>query len=228
MKRPTYIFFDVNETLIDIAPLRDAVAERLGGGAGQGRRWFNALVGYSQAETLAGAEHAFADIAAAVLAMLVAEDGGTLSLDEAKALVSDGLGASDAWPDVASGLERLKRAGFTLVALTNSGEDGLEDRLAKVGIARHFDVMLSVQPSGAYKPDRRCYERGLAETGASAERSLMVACHPWDLMGARHAGMDIAFVQRPGCAWYPLERSAAFHVQTIEELADALAQGEMS
>ena len=49
-----------------------------------------------------------------------------------------------------------------------------------------------------------------------------------DLMGARHAGMDIAFVQRPGCAWYPLERSAAFHVQTIEELADALAQGEMS
>ena len=138
------------------------------------------------------------------------------------------MDASDAWPDVAPGLERLKQAGFTLVALTNSGQDGLEDRLAAAGIARYFDAMLSVQPSGAYKPDRRCYERGLAETGASAEHSLMVACHPWDLMGARHAGMDIAFVQRPGCAWYPLERRAAFHIQTIEELADRLAQGGIS
>ena len=216
---PSHIFFDVNETLIDIAPLRCAVAARLGGGEGQADRWFNGLIEYSLAETLAGAASEFADIAAAVLAMQVAENGGSLALDDAKAIVSDGLGQSEAYRDVPAGLSRLKDAGFSLVALTNSGGDGLHKRLEKAGIGEFFDHALSVQPSGGYKPDRRCYDYGLSETGASADRALMVACHPWDLIGARAAGWQTAFVTRPGKAWYLLADEAEYVADDIEDLA---------
>ncbi len=179
---PSHIFFDVNETLIDIAPLRSAVAERLGGGEGQADRWFNGLIEYSLAETLAGEASEFADIAAAVLAMQVAENGGSIALDDAKAIVSD----------------------------------------------EFFDHALSVQPSGGYKPDRRCYEYGLSETGASADRALMVACHPWDLIGAQAAGWQTAFVARPGKAWYPLADEAEFVVDDIEDLARHILEARQS
>jgi len=223
MDSPTHIFFDVNETLIDIAPLRRSVADQLGGGAGQADRWFNGLIEHSLAATLVGDPAGFSDIAAAVLAMQVAEDGGVLAMDEAKRIVKDGLQRSDAFADAAPGLKKLKSAGFTLVALTNSGEDGLQERLENASIAQYFDRALSVQPAGAYKPDRRCYEHGLSEVGSDAGSSMMVACHPWDLIGAQAAGMQTGFVARPGKAWYPLANVPTLTVADIEELAQRLS-----
>ena len=222
MNRPTHIFFDVNETLIDITPLRQRVAQRLGGGAGQGDRWFNGLIEYSLAETLVGEPADFSTIAAAVLAMQVAENGGSLTFEESQGIVTDGLEQSNPFADVRPGLEKLDDDGFTLVALTNSGEDGLRERLENASIAQYFDWALSVQPSGAYKPDRRCYEYGLSEAGANAASSMMVACHPWDLMGAQAAGMQTAFVERPGKAWYPLADEPTLTVADVEQLAQRL------
>ena len=115
-----------------------------------------------------------------------------------------------------------------MVALTNSGGDGLQERLEKAGIGEFFDHALSVQPSGGYKPDRRCYEYGLSETGASADRALMVACHPWDLIGAQAAGWQTAFVARPGKAWYPLADEAEFVVDDIEDLARHILEARQS
>ena len=43
--------------------------------------------------------------------------------------------------------------------------------------------MLSVRPSGAFKPDARCYRYGLEKMGVAPDQSLMIACHPWDLIG---------------------------------------------
>lgn len=69
----SHIFFDINETLIDIAPLREAIAARLGNTDGAGKRWFDAVITYSHAETLMGTRTEFSDVAAAVLVMLGAE-----------------------------------------------------------------------------------------------------------------------------------------------------------
>lgn len=222
MAEPSHLFFDVNETLIDIGLLRAAVADRLGGAAGQADRWFNALIEYALAESLCGQPAEFTDIAAAVLAMLVAEEGGSMTTDDARELVQNGLDRSHAFADVAPGLARLKQAGFTLVALSNSGAGGLQQRLAKVGLAPYFDQELSVQPAGAYKPDQRTYGYALAQAGVAASDAMMVACHPWDLMGAQAKGMQTGFIERPGAAWYPLARAPDYRVATVDALADVL------
>lgn len=220
------IIFDINETLIDIAPLREAIAARLGDTDGAGKRWFDAVITYSHAETLMGTRTEFSDVAAAVLVMLGAERGDHITLDDAKRLVGEGLAASKPWPDVVESLERLQKAGFKTVALTNSDEGGLEARLADAGLAKHFDAMFSVRPSGAFKPDARCYRYGLKKMGVAPDQSLMIACHPWDLIGAQCVGMTVGFVQRPGSAWYPLANEPAFSARSLGDLVDQVISGE--
>ena len=216
------LFFDVNETLIDITPVREAVSARLGGGEGQSSRWFSGLLHYSLVDTLCGKGREFAEIGAAVLAMQVAEDGGTIEIEEALELIRNGLSKSKAYPEVASTLERLNAKGFTIVALTNSGREGLADRLRSAGISQYFSAMLSVQEIGAYKPDQRTYRYALDKTGAQSATSMMVAAHPWDVMGARTAGFATAFIQRIGTAPYHLAEKPDISVANIDELARLL------
>jgi 2-haloacid dehalogenase len=222
----SHIFFDINETLIDIAPLREAIAARLGNTDGAGKRWFDAVINYSHAETLMGSHTEFSDVAAAVLVMLGSERGDHISLEEAKQLVGEGLTASEPWPDVPQSLERLQEAGFKTVALTNSDEEGLETRLADAGLAKNFNAMLSVRASGAFKPDARCYRYGLEKMGVAPDRSLMIACHPWDLIGAQCVGMTAGFVEMPGSAWYPLADEPALSAKSLSDLIDQIVIGE--
>ncbi|MDC0435508.1 haloacid dehalogenase type II [bacterium] len=223
MPAPTYIFFDVNETLTDFSPVFAAATNALGGGDAQGRRWFNTMIEYSLAETLSAMHNSFIDIGAATLSMVAAEDGNVIALEDARSLLSEAIGKVTLWDDVSPGLTKLANEGFKLATLTNSSEAGQKERLDALGIADYLDEMIGVESSGAYKPDKRTFNYALSRMHANAEQSLMVACHPWDLIGARAIGMRIAFVERPGTAWYPLAEVADYHVQGIDELADVLA-----
>ena len=222
MPNPTYIFFDVNETLTDFAAVFSATTSALGGDAAQGRRWFNTMIEYSLAETLSGLNHSFIDIGAATLCMVAAEDGNEITLEDARRLISDATGQVTLWSDVEPGLATLATMGFKLATLTNSGETSQRERLEALGISSYLDAMIGVQSSGAYKPDKRTFAYGLSRMQANAAQSLMVACHPWDLIGARAMGMQIAFVERPGTAWYPLAEDPDYHVRGIDELAEVL------
>ena len=86
--------------------------------------------------------------------------------------------------------------------------------------------MLSVRPSGAFKPDARCYRYGLEKMGVAPDQSLMIACHPWDLIGALCAGMTTGFVQRPGSAWYPMADEPVLSEKSLSDLIDQIVIGE--
>ena len=224
MPTPRFIFFDVNETLTDFSPVFAAATSALGGGDAQGRRWFNTMIEYSLAETLSSMHNTFIDIGAAALSMVAAEDGNVIALEDAHSLLADAIGKVTLWSDVSPGLAKLSKGNFKLATLTNSSEAGQKSRLEALGIANYLGAMIGVHSSGAYKPDKRTFTYGLSRMHANAEQSLMVACHPWDLIGARAIGMRIAFVERPGTAWYPLAKDPDYHVKGIDELADVLAE----
>ena len=52
----------------------------------------------------------------------------------------------------------------------------------------------------------------------------MVAAHGWDVAGAKAAGMQTAFVARPGKALYPLAQAPDYVVKDLTELVKALSQ----
>jgi|GEM_PF-2966343 len=54
----------------------------------------------------------------------------------------------------------------------------------------------------------------------------MVACHDWDLAGARATGMRTAFVRRPHMAYAPSYAAPDVDVADFVELAEALSDFE--
>ena len=102
--------------------------------------------------------------------------------------------ALDPWPDVREGLELLRRDHVT--ATLSNGHVALLVDLARHGDLR-FDAILSAELSGAFKPAPEPYLTAARLLDVAPGELMLVACHPWDLAGARGAGLRTAFVDRP-------------------------------
>ena len=100
----------------------------------------------------------------------------------------------DPWPDAARGLALLRRK-FVCATLSNGNVSLLVDLARHGGLT--WDCVLSAELYRAYKPDAKVY-LGAAETlGVKPEETMMVAAHKNDLLGARKAGLQTAYVERP-------------------------------
>ena len=120
MARPGVIFFDVNETLLDLTPLKESVGETLGGRPELAPLWFTTLLQYSLVSTVAGRYNNFDEIGAACLRMIAKSLGLELGGDAAERCLAP-MRCLPPHPDVVPALERLRDAGFRLATLTNSG-----------------------------------------------------------------------------------------------------------
>ena len=98
------------------------------------------------------------------------------------------------WPDAVSGLNRL-RSRYILSTLSN-GNVSLLTRMAK-NAGLPWDVVLSAELSGHYKPDPAVYRRAAALLDLPPERIMMVAAHKGDLRAAAEVGLRTAWVPRP-------------------------------
>jgi 2-haloacid dehalogenase len=131
----------------------------------------------------------------------------------------------DPWPDVVSGLHRLK-ARYLICTLSN-GNIGLLANMAKHG-GLPWDCILSAEVFRAYKPDPATY-LGVAGTfDLEPEQTMLVAAHHDDLAGARACGMRTAYIERPlefGAA-QPKDispvRENNLHCRDFNDLADQL------
>jgi 2-haloacid dehalogenase len=100
----------------------------------------------------------------------------------------------DPWPDVVTGLTRLKSR-FTICTLSN-GNIGLLADMAKYG-GLPWDCILSAEVFRAYKPDPATY-LGVAKVFDVPPADVMlVAAHQEDLAAARACGLQTAYIERP-------------------------------
>jgi 2-haloacid dehalogenase len=135
----------------------------------------------------------FDELHIATLDDLLAERGLDLGPGERRRLVQ-AWHRLDPWPDVRPGLEAL-RAHQVTAALSN-GHVALLVDLARHGDLR-FDCLLSAELARAYKPAPEVYRTAAGLLGVEPAEVMMVAAHPWDLEGARNAGLQTALVDRP-------------------------------
>lgn len=217
---PTVLLFDVNETLLDLQPLKDGI-DHFFSEEGTSKLWFTTLLQYSLVMTVSGQHAPFQEIGAAVLKMLA--KNRNISMDDAKAKsLLRPMIALPPHAEVRSSLERLKSAGFRLAALTNSSQAGIKSQLEHAGIADCFERQLSVEGIGKYKPHREVYLWAAQQVQAKPEECMLVAAHGWDVAGAKWAGMMTAFVARPGQQVFSLAPSPDIQVADLTELATRL------
>ncbi len=193
------VVFDVNETLLSLAPVGDALAEVFGKDPPAGE-WFARLLHLSAVVDDLDAHVPFDEVAVHALRRVAAGHGVEVSADTAREVcgVMRHLPAHD---DVDAGLGGLAAAGHDLVAFSNSAPDVLAGQLAHAGIDHHFDTVVSVEVAGRFKPDRRSYEGLASRLDAFTEELTMVAAHDWDVAGAMAAGLSGVFLERTPDTW---------------------------
>jgi 2-haloacid dehalogenase len=203
-RRYDAVLFDLLTALLDSWSLWSDVA----GGEDAGRRWRAAYLlqtygtgAYRPYETL------------------VAETAAEVGLDSR---IANDLAARYAelrpWPGVTSELEQLAAAGIKLGVATNCSEALGGVAATCVGIP--FDVVVTGERAGFYKPAPVPYRLALSELGVTPERCLFVAGSAYDLVGASHVGLDIWWHDRIGMA-KPAEAPAPLrHTRDLTGLSD--------
>jgi 2-haloacid dehalogenase len=193
--RPEVIAFDVNETLLDLAPVRAALVE-----AGRPESLLGTvfartlLTGIAAATT--GTWCRFRDAFDAALAQESDLDPG------ARSQVADAFAALAPHPDVEPALRRLNQEGIRVVTLTHGSPGVAEAGLARGGIAPLVAQTLSSEVIRAWKPSREVYLWAAGTCGVAPDRMGLIAAHGWDVLGAQRAGLTGAWFPR-GERTYP-------------------------
>lgn len=99
----------------------------------------------------------------------------------------------NAWPDSVGGLTRLKRK-FIISPLSNGNVALLTNMAKHAGLP--WDLVLSAEVFGHYKPDREAYLGAAKILGLTPGEVMLVAAHNNDLEAAQSFGLKTAFVPR--------------------------------
>lgn len=211
------IVFDVNETLLDLEPVRDWFSKRFGNRP-DASMWFSELLRLSFVSSVLDRYRSFPELAAAALATS-AERCGISIRDGDISHIGGVFTTLPAHPDVTKGLDTLVNAGFTIAALTNSPHETAEHQLGNAGIADVFDTIMSVEMVHRFKPHASVYVAAARSLGVDTSDLVMVAAHDWDVAGAMAAGCDGVFVSRPGQIYSPSLHAPTLRVSDILDAA---------
>ena len=211
------IVFDVNETLLDLAPL-DPVFESLFGDRGVRSAWFSSLLHWSKVTTMSGVFHDFTALAAACLDDLAARHGLLLSDDQRRRIFAT-IATLPPHPEVPAALARLQDRGFRLIALTNSAQATVDRQFEHAGLAKYFAHVLSVDAARCYKPHPSAYGIAVSALDCRPADLRLVAAHDWDVTGAMRAGLKGAFVARHGERPHPAGETPDIIGRDLDDVA---------
>jgi 2-haloacid dehalogenase len=123
------------------------------------------------------------------------------------------------FPDVAAGLESLKRAGHRVVALSNGTERSVRSLLAQGGMEGYFDSILSADRCRTFKPDPAVY--GLLRKVAPQypRQACLVSANSFDVIGAKACGLTVVWLRRDAARVFdPWELSPDAEITTLVAL----------
>lgn len=198
---PAVAFLDVNETLSDLAVLGERF-EHVGAPRHLLPTWFASTLRDGIALAASGDYAEFQDVAHAVLRTLLA---GIPQLsappEEAAEHIIAGMGALPVHPDVPPGIRALNEAGVRIATLTNGGAAVAKGLLERSGLDGLVERNLTVAEVRRWKPAREPYRHACRALGVAASDAVLIAVHPWDVHGAKRAGLRAGWLDRQGRAY---------------------------
>jgi len=218
--RPKLLIFDVNETLLDLSPMKNRMNDVFGHEYAF-KQWFALMLQYSLVDNVTGEYHNFGEIGKAAFKM-------TENILEKKISASDMeetlkmIRSLPAHPDVKEGLSMLKNAGYRMVTLTNSTEEVVTQQMDAAGLTQYFERIMSIDSYQKYKPALETYTKTTEILGVKPREAMLIAAHGWDVTGALHAGLQAAFIDRPGQVQYPLAPEVQITGNTLLTIAKKL------
>jgi 2-haloacid dehalogenase len=213
--RPQVVAFDVNETLLDLAPVGAALVE-LGQPGHLLPTVFARTLLTGFAATVAGDWCRFRDAFDAALAQLSDLPAGD------RARVADVFAELVPHPDVEPALRLLAGAGVRAVTLSHGSPGVAEAGLARGGLSPLVERTLSSEAIRAWKPAREVYLWAAGSCDVAPGALALVAAHGWDVHGAQRAGLTGAWFPRGERSYPDVYEPAHVVAGGIVEAVEAL------
>ncbi len=126
-------------------------------------------------------------------------------------------------PDAAATLERVQKAGIGVVTLDNMSAQLTRQLLTDHGLSGQVHHCLDAGQSGFWKPCAEPYYYAVNLLGVPRHQLALVSVHPWDIHGAKQAGLRAAWVNRLQTS-FPDEifHGPDFEGYSLSETVDAL------
>lgn len=132
------------------------------------------------------------------------------------------MGTMPAYLEVPGALETLRARGLRLGVLAQSSAAATDSVLRFAGLRDRFELVLSAQDAGAYKPDLRGYRMAIEKTGETGADMCFVSTHWWDVAGAKRAGMLTGWVARRERSLLDTVPAPDYVGRDLAEVADAI------
>ena len=205
------VLFDLLTGLLDSW----SVWNRVAGSEAAGRRWRSA---YLELTYGCGAYRPYE--------VLVAEAARASALPERVSVaLRNEWNAIEPWEEAPRVLRELKD--YRLGVVTNCSEDLGRAAASRVGVP--FEVIVTSERAGFYKPDPRPYRLALRELALTASEVLFVAGSGFDLVGTSRVGLDTYWHNRVGLERPPAAPPPLHEARSLDGLLTLLrirGQGE--
>ena len=126
------------------------------------------------------------------------------------------------FPEVASVLTQLRKAGFRTAILSNGSATMLDSAVRAAGLSQLFDAVLSVDAVEVFKPHPRVYAYGLEQLGLRADEVSFQSSNAWDAYGASDFGLRVVWCNRYGHRAERLPGAPDYQIRTLSELPELL------
>ncbi len=100
----------------------------------------------------------------------------------------------DLYPDARHALAALK--GRKLAILSNGSSDMLNALVENTGLHTVLDATISINSKRIFKPSPEAYTLIEEKLGVKPNEVLFVSSNPWDAIGAKAFGLNVAWIER--------------------------------
>ncbi|HLA02115.1 MAG TPA: haloacid dehalogenase type II [Aestuariivirga sp.] len=214
--------FDAYGTLFDVSsPVQKLTLEIGDKAADLARLWRQKQLEYTWLRSLMGVHadfwHVTGDALDFSLEALKIEDPGLR--DELMTLYLK----LDAYPEVAEALKALKAKGKRMAILSNGSPSMLDSAVRASGLEKFFDMVLSVEDVGIYKPSRRVYRHAMQKLQIQDAPSIcFVSANSWDAQAAAQFGFQAVRLARSGGQDDRIPGKVTARIESLSELVALL------
>ncbi|RKU44500.1 hypothetical protein DL546_005335 [Coniochaeta pulveracea] len=207
------IAFDLYGTLVTPQRARERLVELFGQENAEqvATLWRRYQLEYTWRLNSMGIYRSFDDVAKGALKHALAELGLTLSSlswDDGDGLM-DAFITQQAFPDVPPALETIKENPDVTSYIFSNGSSTLVEKAVKGDpeLSRFEGlwngVYITASEGSAFKPSRQLYDELVNKVvvGGGPEDVWLVTANPFDVVGARAAGLNVAWVDRESKGW---------------------------
>lgn len=218
--RKDVILFDINETVLNLESLKPKFRDVFGSEEALSL-WFSKLLHSSTVCIATNLSSNFAKLANVMLESVAAHYSRRLTDDMRNELLAY-FATLPPHDDIKEALNKLRSGGFKTVAFSNSSLNLISAQMNNSGLKSYFDVIISVEDTGSFKPNPDVYKFAAKVLGEPVENLRLVATHDWDTHGALSAGLKAAYIDRTGSRYNPFYLKPEIQSKTMGGIVEKI------